>query len=166
LAKKLNISKSESEQVTIIGISCMDNDYRLIYFMSKALSSSFVKLEDISFYGKEGKLGDFSFYHHKQEDARLNYFLFSNKKSGQIAVTNFKNFDYFLLIIGEIDTLYESFILNSIRNIPILQAAILIPHSGLKNIEYLLEDIEMHLVTLKLSKRENKDLWVDKTHLA
>jgi len=163
LAKKLSISKSDGQQLSIIGLTSLANDYRLLYFAGKALNFSFTRLEDLPLFGKKDKLGDFSFYHYFQEDTRLNYFLFANKNNEQIAITSFRNFDYFLIISGELNLKFESKLIKLLRTIPVVQAVIPIPSSGVKDIEYLLEDIEMHLVALKLTKKHKQGQWVVNT---
>lgn len=154
MAKKLSVSKSVGTQHSIIGISCMSNDYRLLYFASKFLNFSFSKLIDLPLYGKKGKLGDFSFYHFSDEDNQLNYYLFANKNQGRIAIPAYKNFDYFLLIDDEINSPNQRDLLSRLRAIPILQAAMNIPTNSLKDLDILLEDIELHLIDLKKMKKE------------
>ena len=162
MAKKLSISKSVDHQHSIIGLSCLANDYRLLYFASKTLGFSFNKLEDLPLYGKKDKLGDFSFYHFSDEEKHLNYYLFSNKNQGKIAVSAFRNFDYFLLIDDVIDTASQRELLNKLRAIPILQAAMSIPASTIKDLDTLLEDIELHLIDLQKIKKKKQGLWTEK----
>ena len=162
MAKKLSISKSVDHQHSIIGLSCLANDYRLLYFASKTLGFSFNKLEDLPLYGKKDKLGDFSFYHFADEEKHLNYYLFSNKNQGQIAVSAFRNFDYFLLIDDVIDAVFQRELLNKLRAIPILQAAMSIPASTIKDLDTLLEDIELHLIDLQKIKKKKQGLWTEK----
>ena len=163
MAKKLSISKSVNHQHSIIGLSCLANDYRLLYFASKALGFSFTKLEDLPLYGKKDKLGDFSFYHFTDKEKQLNYYLFSNKSQGQIAVSAFRNFDYFLLIDSTLNSVFQRELLSKLRAIPILQAAMNIPSSNIKNLDLLLEDIELHLIDLQKIKKKKHGLWTKKT---
>lgn len=138
----------------MLGLSCLANDYRLLYFASKTLGLSFNKLDDIPLYDKKGKVGDFSFYHFLDDDKHLNYYLFSNKKQGQIAISDYRNFDYFLLIDEKITAGFQNKILSSLRSIPILQAAMAIPIASLKDMDILMEDIELHLIEIKKAKKE------------
>jgi hypothetical protein len=158
LAKKLNISKSE-HKLTLIGLACSAADYRLLYFVGKVLGFSFSKLADLPLYGKTEKLGDFSFYHFYREDHRLNFYLFANNKEGQIALPAHRNLDYFLLIDSEISPNILRDLLLKIRSIPILQAAMQIPLSSLKDLDLLMEDIELHLIALNKTQKEKVLLW-------
>jgi len=162
LAKKLSISKSVNNQHSIIGLSCLANDYRLLYFASKSLGFSFNKLEDLPLYGRKDKLGDFSFYHFADEEKHLNYYLFSNKNQGRIAISAYRNFDYFLLIDEKISTPFQVDLLNKLRKIPILQAAMNIPTHSLKDLDILLEDIELHLISLHKKEKQKQLLWTKK----
>lgn len=139
----------------------MANDYRLIYFASNTLGFSFNKLEDIPLYDKKGKVGDFSFYHFEDEVNHLNYYLFSNKNQGQIAVSAYRNFDYFLLIDNKIEAVFQRALLSNLRSIPILQAAMPIPLNSLKDIDILLEDVELHLIEIKKAAKEKHILWTE-----
>jgi len=163
LAKKLSVSKSVSQHISLIGLSCSVNDYRLLYFTSKTLGLSFSKLDDLPLYNKKGKVGDFSFYHFLDDDKHLNYYLISNKKNGQIAISDFRNFDYFLLIDERITAGFQNKILNGLRSMPILQAAMAIPIKSLQDMDILMEDIELHLIEIKKSNKENDLLWTEKT---
>lgn len=154
MAKKLSVSKSDRQQVSIFGLSCLATDYRLLYFTSKTLGFSFAKMEDLPLYDKKGKLGDFSFYHFEDEVKHLNYFLFSNRNQGHVAISAYRNFDYFLLIDDKIESSLQGELLNRLRSIPVLQAAMNIPLSGLKDLDILIEDIELHLIEIK--KKEKK----------
>lgn len=162
MAKKLSVSKSVDHQHSIIGLSCLANDYRLLYFANKTLGFAFNKLEDLPLYGKKDKLGDFSFYHYADEDKQRNYYLFSNKNQGQIAVSAYRNFDYFLLIDDRIDVAFQRELLNKLRTIPILNAAMSIPASSLKDLDLLLEDIELHLIDLRKTEKKKHRLWTEK----
>ncbi|MCD6091677.1 MAG: IPExxxVDY family protein [Bacteroidales bacterium] len=161
MAKKLSVSKSVSHQCSVIGLSCLHSDYRLLYFASKTLHFSFQKLDDLPLYNKKGKVGDFSFYHFEDKVNHLNYYLFSNKNEGKIAVSAHKNFDYFLLIDDVIDTVVQLELLSRLRSIPILQAAMSIPISSLKDLDILIEDIELHLIEIKKQKKDNFNLWIE-----
>jgi len=163
LVKKLSVSKSVNHQHSVIGLSCLANDYRLLYFASKTLGFAFNKLEDLPLYGKKGKLGDFSFYHFSDNEKHLNYYLFANKNQGQIAVSAFRNFDYFLLIDDVIAADFQRKLLNKLRTIPILQAAMDIPTSKIKDLDILLEDIELHLIDLQKIEKKKQGLWTEKT---
>ncbi len=163
MAKKLSVSKSVNHQHSVIGLSCLANDYRLLYFASKTLGFAFNKLEDLPLYGKKGKLGDFSFYHFSDNEKHLNYYLFANKNQGQIAVSAFRNFDYFLLIDDVIAADFQRKLLNKLRTIPILQAAMDIPTSKIKDLDILLEDIELHLIDLQKIEKKKQGLWTEKT---
>lgn len=159
MAKKLSISKSERPQHSIIGISCLANDYRLLYFASKLLGFSFYKLDDLPLYGKKNKLGDFSFYHFSDEEKHLDFYLFSNKNQGQIAVSEYRNFDYFLLIDDKIEPALQRELLNKLRSIPVLQAAMSVPSNSLKDLDLLLEDLELHLNEIKKRTKKMQTHW-------
>jgi len=153
LAKKLSVSKSINNQHSIIGLACAASDYRLLYFANKALGFCFEKRSDLPLYGKIDKLGDFSFYHFYNDERRLNFYLFSNKNQSQVAIPDYKNLDYFLLIDDLIEANLMREILNKLRSIPVLQAAMTIPSANLKDLDILLEDMELHLITIKKLKK-------------
>lgn len=161
MAKKLSVSKSVSHPYSLIGLSCLANDYRLLYFASKSLGIAFRKLEDLPLYDKNGKIGDFSFYHYSNEDKQLNFYLISNKSKGQIALSDFRNFDYFLLIDDHLKAAYQRELLKNLRLIPILQAAMNIPTENIKDLDMLMEDIELHLINLRKIQKLKYGLWIE-----
>lgn len=165
MAKKLSVSKSVSQKISFIGLSCLANDYRLLYFTDKSLGLSFAKLEDLPLYDRNGKIGDFSFYRYTNEDKQLNFYLISNKSKGQIALSEFRNFDYFLLIDNHIKAAYQRDLLKNLRLIPILQAAMNIPIDNVKDLDILLEDIELHLINLRKIEKMKCGLWIESSSI-
>ena len=65
------------------------------------------------------------------------------------------------MIDDEIKTPYQKDLLSKLRAIPILQAAMNIPANNLKDLDILLEDIELHLIDIKKMKKE-AILWTAK----
>lgn len=161
MAKKLNVTSTDSKKVLLIGIASLATDYRLLYFIDNLLGFSFVKRNDLPLYGKKDKLGDFSFYEYPCTEKHLHYFLIANKNREQIAIPAYRNFDYFLLIEGELHAPAFQDLLRRLRSIALIQAAMNIPIASVKDLDLLLEDLELHLIELQKSSRDKRKLWPD-----
>jgi len=161
LAKKLNVTSADSKKVLLIGIASLATDYRLLYFIDNLLGFSFIKRNDLPLYGKKDKLGDFSFYEYLCTEKHLHYFLIANKSENQIAIPAYRNFDYFLLIEGSLTADAFQNMLRRLRSVALIQAAMNIPTSSVKDLDLLLEDLELHLIALQKSARDKRSLWPD-----
>lgn len=155
---KIRLQKSQptNEEYLMIGVSSSLKDYQLSYYLNKHFQTLFHKLADIPFYDKKGFMGDFAFFHYYDEDLRMDYFLFANKCNSTIAIPKYRHFEFFILFRLSSFLIPIKDILHEMRKIHGISAALQIPLEKFKNLNDLLEDIELHL--LKISPKQQNTI--------
>mgnify|MGYP001036228643 CR=1 FL=1 len=153
---RLQQSQPTDEEYLLIGISSSLKDYQLSYHLNKHFQTGFKKMPDIPFYNKNGEIGQFAFYHYFDEDLRMDYFLFANKSANAFAVSAYPHFEFFVLFKLSSFLIPLEAILKELRSVSHVAAALQIPLSGLKNLEELLEDIELHLLGISTQKKKQE----------
>jgi len=159
---RLQLSEPTNEEYLMIGISSSLKDYELSYYLNKCFQTLFLKKPDIPFYDKKGLIGYFAFYHYYSEDLRIDYYLFSNKSKSNFAVSKYRHFEYFILFRLSHFSLSIEDILRELRQIKRVNAAIQIPVDKFKDLQDILEDIELHLLNISSSRQRKEDsswLW-------
>ncbi len=151
---RLQLSQPTDEEHLMIGVSSSLKDYQLSYYLNKHFQTYFKKMPDIPFYNKNGEIGKFAFYHFYDEDLRMDYYLFANKSSKTTAVGAYPHFEFFVLFKLSSYQVHVNDILKEMRRIPYINAALQIPLQKLKNLEELLEDLELHLLSIKSAKKK------------
>jgi hypothetical protein len=159
---RLQLSKPTNEEYLLIGISSSLKDYELSYYLNKNFQIFFIKKPDIPFYNKKGLIDHFAFFHHYSEDLRMDYYLFANKSNSAFAIPKYKHFEYFILFKLSYFSIPIEDILKELRQINGINAAIQIPLEKFKDLQTILDDIEMHLLetsSTKQQKDQQQWLW-------
>jgi len=153
---RLKKTKSSNDDHLLIGISSVSKDFSIAHFLNKHFQTSFIKQADIPFYNTKGLIGYFKFHSFYDPDLRIEYHLFANKNDKSIVFPKHRHFEYFILFAHSSFSIPIEDILKELWTISIIDAAIKIPLNTIKNLNDILEDIEMHLleVNTKLHKKK------------
>ena len=151
---RLQLTQPTDEEYLMIGLSSSLKDYQLSYYLNKHFQTFFKKMPDIPFYNKNGEIGKFAFYHFYDEDLRMDYYLFANKSSKNSAVSAYPHFEFFVLFKLSSYQIPVNDILKEMRRVPFINAALQIPLQKLKNLDELLEDLELHLLSISSAKKK------------
>lgn len=157
---RLQLSQPITEEYLMIGISSSLADYHLSHLINKQFQVGFKRCPDIPFYSKTGLIGYFPFYTFHDEDLRMQYYLIGNKYQEKTAVKDHKHFEFFVLIQLSSYSIPVNDILNELRSLKGLNAALSIPLSQLKSFEEILEDIELHLMEIKSKTQADAMAWL------
>ncbi|OYT16866.1 MAG: hypothetical protein B7C24_05665 [Bacteroidetes bacterium 4572_77] len=155
-------SAISSEEYLMIGISTSWDDFQLAHHLNKQFDNNFYKINDIVFYDKNGSLGNFPFYYHRDFDLKLDYYLLANRGDEHFLLPKYKNFEFFILFRVSTYSLPLKELLTKMRKLSNINAALEIPLLTVKNLSEILEDIEIHLMEINTRSRtkELKDwLW-------
>ncbi len=145
MAKKRYLKSDFFEGYSLLGIVCGLPDFRTTHFINQYGGFDFKKYEDFSLSQK--KETAFSWYYSSNEEMRRNYFLIQNKNGADILMPALRNFDYLLLLYGNITVQYLGDLLSALRNIPNVTAVFEQDLNKIKNSDLLIEKNELH--TLK-----------------
>jgi len=121
-----------------IGISCHENDYRLIWAVNAKLNTVFVKIDDFADYSATGEGKTFSRYYFEDADRYISYYILSNRCDNGYLVPEYRKFDYFLFLRGETAPGYAEALVAKLKQIDILSTAFLIDNHTIKSIKKLL----------------------------
>lgn len=153
---RLQLTQPTDEEYLMIGVSSSLKDYQLSYYLNKHFQTFFKKMPDIPFFDKNGEIGKFAFYHFYDDDLRMDYYLFANKSSKAMAVSAYPHFEFFLLFKLSCYQVPINEILKEMRMVPHTSAALQIPLQKLKHLDEILEDLELHLLSISRSKKKQE----------
>ena len=131
-------------------------DYRLAFFLNRETGSRFAKYEDLCV-GDDDK-DCYSLYRYHRKEDHITFYLISNANKERKLIPSQKEIDYFLLIKDAVGNGIAGEMAGQIRNIKNIMAVFKLDMSAVKNMELLLEMIELHEVEQKkaTNKKYNK----------
>ncbi len=140
MAKKLKVESDLFEGYSLLALVTPLKDYRLAYFINDALNFQLKKYDDLRLSGKESA---FSWYYYSQGSNYLRCMLISNMEEKGRLIPG-QRIDFILLIKNIVDNEQRAEILSKLRKISSVSAAFEIDMSTIRNMDVLLEAIEMH----------------------
>lgn len=148
MAKKKLISEPLSyPDLGIIGISSLLKEHRLVHFINQSASLSLVKFDNVPVYQeKKKKLIEFSLFASYDSYKRLHYYLIENLNHEARLIPDKKQADYILLSCGPADPDLTDTLIRNIRSIDGVALAFPIAPSEIKNLEGIMNDLELHMV--------------------
>ncbi len=142
MAKKRYLKGDFFEGYSLLGIVCGLPDFRTTHFINQYGGFDFKKYDDFSL--SQEKEMAFSWYYFSNEEMRRDYFLIQNKDGADILLPALRNFDYLLLMYGNIAAQYLGELLPLLRNVPNVTAVFEQDLNKVKNGELLIEKNELH----------------------
>lgn len=138
MAKKTLIADNHYNY-RVIGIISASRDYRICHYMNKVLDFKFCSNDDISI---ELKSGSKSFtlkpYVFSPEKSIARYHFINNKLESDILIKKLKEFDYFLIVEGEILKTEWSYLIKNLKQIDIIQHTMELELKHFATIEHLI----------------------------
>ena len=142
-----------SSEYQIISICCTLQDYHLSWHLNKLFNLILTKSEDFEYLlRKTNKSVISSLYLFLDEKTSLDYHLLSNRNTEGFLIPEHKQTDYFFLIKGPTDTKTISSLSKKINAIPNVLTAYPIDFQKLKDINSILSELELHLMTIRSKK--------------
>ena len=122
-------------------------DYRLAFFLNRETESRFAKYEDLCV--GDDKKDCYSLYRFHRKEDHITFYLISNANEVRKLIPSKKEIDYFLLIKDAVGNGIAGEMAGQIRNIKNVVAVFKMDMSTVKDMELLLEMIELHEVEQK-----------------
>ena len=136
IVPQLKIVSEVPEHLSVLGINSSQKDYRVAHFLNKTLEIVLKREEDLTMINKrkyESENIFFPFFRFEDELLRLIFYLVKNQ-SGKIGfIPSLKKTDYLFLADGYESDLYLNEKLGLIKEIPVVEAAYVIPPEKIKN---------------------------------
>lgn len=132
------------DDIHIIGINTTQRDYKLAWHLNENLKTDFSKLNDIELPGLDGETQRFPFYYYDAGENLNVYNLIGNRSSGHIFTRLSLQTDYFLIVRNFLNAEKLAYIIRQIKQIPHVMMAYLVDANKEKNIDLMLEEVELH----------------------
>ena len=153
MARKSLLEQANEKADALIGIASALPIFRLVHLLNQHSMLELVCEDDFPVYiEKSKKVFDFPFYYYENEDYRSSFCLVNNSNRETYLLPLHKQLSYLLIIKGAMPTDKISKLVSSIKSIPGIQLATLLNQSGIKSFDSIMEDLEMHLNTLKIKR--------------
>lgn len=141
----------------LIGIATTLKEYRFCFFLNELLGCDFVKLKDQNVESKDrSSTQTFSVFKGTSANRKSTFFVFSNKNSGQFLLPELNEFDFLLMIRGEME---DEELLNLNEGVSRLNQVLLcsvIPPKKIKNLNRIVyhEEKPIHRLIKPKPKHE------------
>lgn len=120
-------------------------DYRFTFFLNDQLGFQMKRMEDL-LYGEGKESLGYSFYLYSDPEERRNFYLVSNYHEEGRLIPSEKGADFFLIVNDVLPAGRKKQLISRIQRIPQVLAAYDIPKGKANNLEFIFEEIELHLL--------------------
>ena len=146
--RKLISEPSSFPDLSIIGINSQLKDYRLAFFLNKDTGLSLNRMNDLPVYAeKEDLLPEYPLYYCHQPNQRAHFYLLGNNHAVTKIIPAYKQADFLLMVRGQLEPENIINLTQSIRKINGVQLVFNIELSKVKNLEGIMSDIELHMMS-------------------
>lgn len=155
--KKQTLKTWQNNSISLIGISCHLKSYRISFSMNKALNFNFQRIDDFEIPGyPENEMLYFPFLTYDDNDMKNHFCLVSNHHPQGKLIPALRQVDYFLMARNPLDDSTRTTLVSKIRKISQVVAAYEIDPMGTKDMNLLLEEMELHLLISDKKKKATR----------
>lgn len=148
MAKRKQILKLGADtDISLIGISCHLKSYRLSFAMDHSLGLSFRRVDDFEIPGHDDNVLRYPFLMYEDNELKNQFCLIQNHHPQGKLVPALKQVDFFLMARDPLEQALVSGILKKIKSIPQVLTAYEIDPARTRDVDALLADMELHLMT-------------------
>ncbi len=149
MPKRVTLNIGYDTEFIIIGISSHLKGYKLLYLINDSLKFKFNRIED--FLRIDKKSGDIFYpvYKYYDTETRSEFCLISNHNPDRKLIPELKQIDYLLITKDLQDESITDNIVRKIKQTPRVLTAYRVEVAISKNLEILLNDLEVHLISSK-----------------
>ena len=154
MAKRKNtLSLTQEYQVSLIGISCHMKSYRLSFNINRALNFSLQRIDDFEIPLNAGQeMLCFPLLAFNDENLKNHFCLISNHHPQGKLIPSMRQVDYFLIAKNPVDKYTREKMLQRLRSISQVVAAYEINPNGSRDLDQLIEEMELHLLMSQKKK--------------
>lgn len=145
MSKIITFHIDYDNEYQIVGISSHLRAYKLIYFLNNVLNYRFKRANDLAVNQSDTSIS-YSTFIYIDRDSRTEYCLIANHHPEQKLIPSLRQIDFFLLIKSMQENNAVNEIINKIRAIPRILTAYKIDENSFRDIDILLNDVEMHML--------------------
>ncbi len=136
---KQKLETTSYDDFLIWGILSSYGGHRICWEMNQELNFNLVRRDDIVIESiNSGENIYFNFYSFVDDDNFFRIELIKNKNNGEFYLKELKNFDFILMVKGELDFFEVEIFTHILKNLTIIQSALSISKENIKNIAQLI----------------------------
>ncbi len=149
MAKKLKLISSSDVDFTLIGIASHLKDYRLIWSINEILDLKFVKKLDLrAFNDKLKEMLTYPLYFYDQPDLFKSWYFIGNYNEKAFLIPEQKQTHFFILVKGSLSPEFLSGLSKMVKKVKNILTVHHIPIKSIKNMELILNDLELHMMEI------------------
>ncbi|MFO8128865.1 MAG: IPExxxVDY family protein [Bacteroidales bacterium] len=145
MPKKITLHIHSESDYFLIGISSHLKDYRLSFFLNQYLGYNFRRIEDLPGGRSVSNSDGHSVYAYENPETRSHFCLIANNHPEGKLIPELRHTDFLLLTRDILENERYKSIVEKIRKIPQVLLAFTIDPSMLKDIDPVLNEIELHM---------------------
>lgn len=142
MAKKLVLDFEMEADFSLLGIVSPIKDYRLTFFLNRALHYHFKREEPFVFHGKT-KSYKHSMYHYYDMENQVTIYLIANRSEENVLLPEYKQMDFILILDGEHLDDFPTKLLKKIKSIAHIRLLVTIDINRIKAYDDLAMQFEM-----------------------
>lgn len=124
----------------LMGISCHENDYRLVWAVNNQLKWNFVKTGNLVVHNQKLKTDlEFSRFTFTDDSRYMTYHLISNRCPDGFLFSEIKNIDFLVHITGEITEAEVREFRSKLKDVKVISATFILHPEKLKGINQILD---------------------------
>lgn len=135
----IRLDTTTSDDFLLWGLLSGYGGHKICWEINKVIKLHMVRQEDICLERRpEANNAYFSFYQFDDEANGLVYDLIGNKSNGEFYMRELKNFDFLLMVRGELDFMEVQPFTQSLKRLPSVQSVMEIDLAKLKQLSHLI----------------------------
>lgn len=159
IKRKLISHTQQAPDLQLIGINTDLADYKLAYFINRDISIKLERLDNLPVFCEKSKnVKLYPFFESHDHDRRVSYYLIGNNLPSGKMIDQYSQADYFLLIKGKLDEETNKKILSCLRQMNSVTFVFVAVLNKIKELDGILQDLELHLLSLNLKHITEKQL--------
>jgi len=154
MAKKLRLHIDYFDEYHLLAIASHLKDYRLAYCINQKAASHLKKFDDLAVGDSEAD--NYSWYYCYEKEDHTTLYLISNSNGVRHLIPSKKEIDYFLLIKNAVNDVKVKELARQVREIENIVGVFQMDMTTVKDMDVLLEIIELHEMEQMKSKTKQK----------
>ena len=152
MPRKHKLTGDFAPDYTVIGISSQARGYKLAMLVNERLAFRLHRMDDFFPHGIPDRA--YAVYEDRARDSTRTYHLLYNRHPEGLLAPSLKGIDAFLIVQESLSATETSITLSALRKGTGIQAAYEIDVSTVKGFEFIMEDLEVHLMDIKRKMEE------------
>ncbi|HLO60552.1 MAG TPA: IPExxxVDY family protein [Bacteroidales bacterium] len=133
--KTVKLKVAKDIHFKMIGISCHENDYRLVWAINENMKLQFLRIGNLVVHNTKIQEDlEFSRYLFDDEDRYMKYYLIANRCPDGFLFPEVRNLDFVLQIVGEITPTELKELETKIKSIDVVSTAFILQPEKIKGI--------------------------------